>query len=406
MESPLQALDAGAFARWLESAARRLEQERSRIDSLNVFPVPDADTGTNLWLTLQAARRAVTAPRRRSSLRTLCAAAARGALMGARGNSGVIFSQFLHGLASHIAALPRGARLDGPGLAEALEAASEAAYAAVMRPVEGTILTAGREAARCAKKAAQRPDRSLQAVVEAAVAGAGQAVRDSPGLLAALARAGVVDAGAEGLCLVLEALREVVQAAGEGAGRAEAGFRADAVSGQAACPAGARVQPFAPGEMPAAGTLDLRYCTQLVLRGPGVPVRAVRREAGRWGDSVAVAGDEGLVKVHLHTERPAEAVEALRRWGEVVSVVVLDMLNQNRQASGPSAKDDRGLPAGEAPKKRRRAYARASRRAGTQLEGGGGYREGTAVESTARTPGASHGRPGAPVAHGHPAPVD
>ncbi len=406
MGSPLQALDAGAFVRWLELAARRLEQERDRIDTLNVFPVADADTGTNLWLTLQAACRAVASARRRPSLRALSSAAARGALMGARGNSGVIFSQFLHGLASHIVALPRGARLDGPALARALEAACQAAYAAVMRPVEGTILTAGREAARCAKEAAQGSDRSLAAVVEAAVAGASRAVRESPGLLAPLARAGVVDAGAEGLWLVLEALREVVWQAGEGAQGAEAGHRADARAGEAACPAGASARPSVEAAVPPAGTTRPRYCTQLVLRGCGVGVRAVRREAGRWGESVAVAGDEGLVKVHLHTHRPAEVVEAMRRWGEVVSVVVLDMGGQNREVGIGSGLNQPGVSGGEPPQDRRRASGRDSRRAGKHGAGGGGDREGSAAQGAARAPGAADGRPGAPVTHGHPAPVD
>lgn len=406
MGSPLQALDAGAFARWLELAADRLEQERDRLDTLNVFPVPDADTGTNLWLTLQAACRAVTSARRRPSLRALSSAAARGALMGARGNSGVIFSQFLLGLASHIKALPRGARLDGPALAQALEAAYQAAYTAVMRPVEGTILTAGREAARSAREATQGSDRSLSAVVEAAVAGASRAVRESPGLLAPLARAGVVDAGAEGLRLVLEALREVVRAAGEGAQGAEAGLRADARGGQAACPAGTHAKPSVEAAAPPAGTPHPRYCTQLVLRGPGVEVRAVRREAGRWGESVAVAGDEGLVKVHLHTHRPAEVIEAMRRWGEVVSVAVLDMCDQNREAAIGSGSDQPGVSGGEPPKGRRRASGRDSWRAGNHGAGGGGDREGPAAQGTARAPGAADGRPGAPVPHGHPAPVD
>jgi DAK2 domain fusion protein YloV len=202
----LQALDDAAVGRWCRAAVEVLSEFRSRLDDLNVFPVPDGDTGTNLLLTAQAAQAALDeAEERQSGLdgEPAWAVLARGAVLGARGNSGTILAQLLRGLADQLGDQPPAT---GSDLAAALQKAADAAYTAVADPEEGTFLTVARAGAEAAVAAvdAGRPD--LADVVRAAADGARAALEATPGQLAVLRDAGVVDAGGAGLCLVLDAL--------------------------------------------------------------------------------------------------------------------------------------------------------------------------------------------------------
>jgi uncharacterized protein len=198
----LQALDDAAVGAWYRAAVEVLSESRGRLDDLNVFPVPDGDTGTNLLLTAQAAVAALEreGPRTTESAWSVLA---RGAVLGARGNSGTILAQLLRGLADHLAGQPPA---EGPAFAAALQKAADTAYTAVADPEEGTFLTVARAGAEAAVAAvdAGRPD--LSDVVRAAADGARTALEATPGQLAALREAGVVDAGGAGLCLVLDAL--------------------------------------------------------------------------------------------------------------------------------------------------------------------------------------------------------
>jgi hypothetical protein len=212
-ELPL-GFDAAVLDRWAQRALDGLSAARSEIDALNVFPVPDGDTGTNLFLTVQAAveqmgrvgRSGLQAPA--GELRRRSADLAHGALLGARGNSGVILSQLLRGFAD---ALPDAATtVDRTGFAHALSAAAESAYSSVAAPVEGTMLTVAREAAQAASRAAQDTNGDLASVVSRAAAAAREALARTPTQLEALRRAGVVDAGGRGVCVVLDALEAVV----------------------------------------------------------------------------------------------------------------------------------------------------------------------------------------------------
>ena len=198
----LDQLDAPAVRRWSIAAADALAEHQAEIDELNVFPVPDGDTGTNLALTLRAACDALAADAATTAadaLRTL----ARGAVLGARGNSGVIISQILRGFADAV----DGSVCDAPGLQAALRQAADHAYAAVAEPLEGTILTVARAAADAAATA---PATALGDVIKAAVAGASDALDRTTEQLPALARAGVVDAGGRGLVVLLDSLAGVV----------------------------------------------------------------------------------------------------------------------------------------------------------------------------------------------------
>ena len=239
----LRVLDAAAIQRWVDASVDLLEAHRDELDRINVYPVADGDTGTNLTLTLRAAAeelaRRSPLPGRTDSPAEVAAALARGALRGARGNSGMIISQLPRGLAEVLAeAAVRGGRGEGPVLAAALARADELARAAVSRPVEGTVLTVLRAAADSSAAAAENGG-TLADVVAAAVDGSTVALADTPRRLPVLARAGVVDAGGRGLVLLLEALARVVAGSDRRPGGAVSG---GAVSGGAAgrCRAGRR----------------------------------------------------------------------------------------------------------------------------------------------------------------------
>ena len=202
----LQALDDAAVGRWYRAALETLSESRSTLDDLNVFPVPDGDTGTNLLLTAQAAVAALDAEGPRTT-ESAWSVLARGAVLGARGNSGTILAQLLRGLADQLAGQPPAG---GPEFAAALQKAAATAYTAVADPEEGTFLTVARTAGEAAVAAIDEGRTSLADVVRAAADGARIALEATPSQLAVLRDAGVVDAGGAGLCLVLDALVTVV----------------------------------------------------------------------------------------------------------------------------------------------------------------------------------------------------
>jgi hypothetical protein len=199
----LEALDDAAVSRWYRAAVELLSAARARLDDLNVFPVPDGDTGTNLLLTARAGLAALESADGDGDRESRWSLLARAAVLGARGNSGTIFAQVLHGLADQLADRPP---CDGPALATALAKAADTAYTAVAEPVEGTILTVARAAADAAVAAVDGGRAALADVVRATADSARAALAATPGQLDVLRAAGVVDAGAAGLCLILDAL--------------------------------------------------------------------------------------------------------------------------------------------------------------------------------------------------------
>ena len=200
----LQVLDDAAVGQWYRAAVLALSEARSTLDDLNVFPVPDGDTGTNLLLTAQAAVEALDqATQDPGNVDSPWLTLARGAVLGARGNSGTILAQLLRGLADHLAGQPPA---DGPAFAAALQKAADTAYSAVADPEEGTFLTVARAAGTAAVAAVDTESGELAVAVRAAADGAREALARTTDQLAALREAGVVDAGGAGLCLVLDAL--------------------------------------------------------------------------------------------------------------------------------------------------------------------------------------------------------
>ena len=284
-------LDLSALTRFVDAATAALDAAREEVDALNVYPVPDGDTGTNLLLTARSARDELrnTLAEGREDPAAALAALARGALLGACGNSGVIAAQLVGALAKRLLDaddLPR-------GVADGLALAAREAYAAVGDPVEGTILTVARAAADAAGHAAGRPEFDLRDVVVAAADAAAEALAHTPEQLSVLHDAGVVDAGGRGLCVVLDAARSLVT--GEPVPVRPAVRRVPDHAGHAA--------PRPPQE-------GLLYEVMYLLRADDERVPALRRQLAPLGESLVVVGGEGLWNVHVHVTDPGAAVEA------------------------------------------------------------------------------------------------
>ena len=307
----------------LAVATELLERHRAEIDALNVYPVPDGDTGTNMSLTMNAAlKEARGSAGPDATAGQVAERIAYGALLGARGNSGVILSQIYRGFARAISGRNI---IDGRDLADALRVGSETAYSAVMKPVEGTMLTVIRVAAEHAVRTAKR-DPSLESVLESAVQGSREALADTPNLLVTLRQAGVVDSGGKGLVVTFEGL--LAAATGKE---------------PASAPIGAGTAT--PDLTAIEGAMDHErygYCTNFLISGAGIPFDQVRGELSAMGQSAVIVGDDQFVKVHLHTERPGAALEYAIGWGSLSQIKIDNMDRQAREfaAPSPSSPDD------------------------------------------------------------------
>ena len=295
--------DLPTVLRFADLALVALGDAREEIDALNVYPVPDGDTGTNLYLTLESARAAMreatglsdddeTVPPD-ADLRRAVGAFARGALLGARGNSGVIFSQLVGAFCKRLAEAGPDDR-SAVVFAEALAAATEASYAAVGRPVEGTILTVAAAAAQAAAVTAARPHTRVGHVVRDAAAAAREALARTPEQLAVLRDAGVVDAGGRGLCVVLDAAESAVT------GRRP--VRVAAPLGTHAIP-----RPVPQDDLTPDGP---SYEVMYLLDASDERIPALRTALDPLGDSLVVVGGDGLWNVHVHVDDVGATVEA------------------------------------------------------------------------------------------------
>ncbi len=298
------ALDGADFRRMLAAASAWLDRHADAIDAINVFPVPDGDTGRNMAQTLRAAWEAAGAEPG-DSIGDVLRAAADGALLGARGNSGVILSQWMRGLAQGVEGREEA---DTGLLAEALARASTRAYAAIEEPREGTILSVTRAAATCGPN----PDAfTPREALRGAVTRAEEAVARTPQQMPLLAEAGVVDSGAQGLAVVLAGF--------------ERGLRDDDLPAPAADFGQIRTE-WLVGASPATETGGgFGFCTEFVLSGAGLDLEQLREALDALGDSLVVAGDERLARIHLHTDTPEAAFDASRRFGAVDQCTTDDM---------------------------------------------------------------------------------
>ena len=334
---------AGLLAAF-RAAVDNLAAHVDEVNALNVFPVPDGDTGTNMLATVQAAlveAEAVADP----SADRVAQAISFGALMGARGNSGVIASQIFRGMADGLGGKQR---FGGADLAHALTQGTATAYKAVAKPVEGTILTVVREAAAAAVSAADAGG-DLEDVLTAAVDGARQAVAKTPSLLPILREAGVVDAGGEGLYRLLEGtLRYLVSRAPASI----SGIGAAAVPARASSPRAPAGEAFG-------------YETMFLLQSRGAPLDAasLRADLEKMGESVLVAGDSRAVKVHVHSDRPDEVIALGLLLGALTRITV-----ENLDAQSDEVREKRAAEVVGAPIEAHRRAARHEGRPHVDLE--------------------------------------
>jgi uncharacterized protein len=316
------------FRRVVSSALASLEARRQEVNDLNVFPVADGDTGDNMAMTMRAVLeeldRVDVAGDDDMGRTALVQTLARAALMGARGNSGVILSQIVRGAAEELASRP-GELVDPLLVAAAFASAADAAYDSVREPAEGTMLTVFREMAHsltrqlahlsadkqrlAADISEEQQDAILAEVLERAIADGERAVARTPEQLAVLRESGVVDAGGHGLVLIMAGV--------------VAGLRGDG----AAVPEVARYEP-PKLTRPHHEDSRYRYCTNFIVSGSGLDDRAVLPRLEALGDSVLVVGDEATLKVHVHTDRPDAAMALFEGIGEVANADIADMRQQ------------------------------------------------------------------------------
>lgn len=297
--------------RALAAGAVWLARNSEGINALNVFPVPDGDTGTNMALTMQTAVKQVEALPSHEACE-IAAAASQGALMGARGNSGVILSQILRGFAEGIASKEQ---LSARDFADGLVAATSTAYRAVLKPVEGTILTVIRETGAAAKEASLTLNSYSHVLAETAKAAKASTAR-TPLLLDKLRDAGVVDAGGFGLYVLLDGMRRYAE------GDEIETIEVEGVIGPALGLNGGKAH-VEHGEY--------GYCTNFLLVGEGWDFDEVRARIASFGDSAVIVGDERIVKVHIHTETPGTVLNYACTLGSLRQINIANMQDQHEE---------------------------------------------------------------------------
>jgi DAK2 domain fusion protein YloV len=300
----VQSLDGPGVREMFAAATAWLERNKEQVNAINVFPVPDGDTGTNMFLTMRSTMEEAQSCGE-AGAGAMMAAMAHGALMGARGNSGVILSQILRGAAR---ATKDAQTLDARSIADAFREGSTAAYQAVTKPTEGTILTVVREVGDATTARVDGGTIDLFALLETAVETARESVARTPSLLPVLAEAGVVDAGGQGLYVLIEGMLKHV--------------RGDEIGDvSAAGPVGQEwlsvVEQRHQTEPSPYG-----YCLEVLLEGQKMDVAALRDEMLRLGDSVIVVGDEALIRVHVHTDDPGAVLSRGTSLGQLAQVKV------------------------------------------------------------------------------------
>ena len=314
--------DGIRFFSAVEYSLHWLEANSEAINRLNVYPVPDGDTGTNMVLTLRAAVREA-GESGSSDVKGVAVALGRGALLGARGNSGVILSQILRGFSER---LSDSCEFGVPEFASALEGAAEVAYQAVTDPVEGTILTVVRDAGVAATSAVSDVD-SIEDLLAVVVDASRKSVANTPSQLAVLAEAGVVDAGGQGLQVIFEGMLRFVR------GEALPELVDIDMSSHVSVAFAEAHQGDSHG-----------YCTEFIVRGSGLDTDVLHGELESLGDSLLVVGDSQLVRVHVHTESPGDVVNVALAHGQIDQLKAENMDVQQAQNFEQVLNDEEHMP--------------------------------------------------------------
>jgi len=304
--------DGQTLREMFSSGTAWLQKSAPDINAINVFPVPDGDTGTNMLLTMQFALEE-SKLNADNDVSSVAKSLARGALMGARGNSGVILSQFFRGLAK---GLEGKANFDGGDFAKSLAGASQTAYKGIVNPVEGTILTVLKDASKAAKEAVKN-DGALVSVLEAAVKSAEDSVARTPSLLPVLKEAGVVDAGGQGLYVLLDGALQFLKGEAH-----KIQYRKPRLVVAAAGLAPRVTKMHSQPETP------YGYCTNLVVEGQDLNSGKIEKDLKKKGQSLIVTGDDTLVRVHIHSFEPGEILKYATKLGKLHDITINNMDDQ------------------------------------------------------------------------------
>lgn len=321
----MQSLDGIKFAEMVQMGAHHLYQNANYVDSLNVFPVPDGDTGTNMNLSMTSGAKETELSASEHIGKT-AQALSKGLLMGARGNSGVILSQLFRGFGKFI---EKEATIDAKGFASAFQAGVDTAYKAVMKPVEGTILTVAREAAKKGVEVAET-ETDIIAVMEAFTAEAKASLDRTPDLLPVLKEVGVVDSGGQGLLFVYEGFLASLK--GEPLPEKNNATLDDLINAEHH-----RAQDFMNTE-----DIEFGYCTEIMVRledgKEPFNEEQFRQELSPLGDSLLVISDEEIAKVHIHSEQPGSVLSIGQKYGSLMKIKVDNMREQHSAIVGEEHK--------------------------------------------------------------------
>ncbi|MBO5283845.1 MAG: DAK2 domain-containing protein [Lachnospiraceae bacterium] len=316
------AIDAKMLSKMFLAGAKNLESKKEWINELNVFPVPDGDTGTNMTMTIMSAAREVSALGENADMAALCKAVSSGSLRGARGNSGVILSQLLRGFTKSISGKTE---LNIPDLADAFDKAVETAYKAVMKPKEGTILTVARGGAEKARELVKGGMEDMEQFIAQVIEHAEYVLRQTPELLPVLKQAGVVDSDGQGLVEVLKGaydaflgkeidytIAEASQGNGSGAAGQSSGYQAQAEA-----------------------EIKFGYCTEFIImlsRNFNIKNEMdFKAYLESIGDSIVCVADEDVVKVHVHTNDPGLAIQKALKYGQLSNLKIDNMRLEHQE---------------------------------------------------------------------------
>jgi uncharacterized protein len=309
----------------MRTGARALELKKHDVDALNVFPVPDGDTGTNMNLTIQSAVRDAEKTSG-DSVAEVAAAVSMGSLMGARGNSGVILSQLLRGIAKGLEGQKTASSLQ---IAQALQLGVDTAYKAVMKPVEGTILTVSKEVAKGALSRAKQGGTPIEVLKDAYARGQ-QTLAKTPDMLPTLKQAGVVDAGGQGFLIILSGWISALEGNQE-------------FEDHPSHPTTKVVQPSEPKGITAIENLEFPYCTEFLVKGKNLDTEKIRQDLMGKGDSLLVVGTDEVVKIHVHVKNPGKILDYAIQWGSLHEVAIHNMLAQNEAMAHATKNEDQNM---------------------------------------------------------------
>ena len=316
----IQNIDGKQVRDMFVSGANNLKNHKDLVDKLNVFPVPDGDTGTNMSLTISCAIKELNKVEQ-DDIGQLGKALSKGSLMGARGNSGVILSQIIRGIAKSIEGKET---LNSMDIAEALKNGSDTAYKAVIKPVEGTILTVVRESSDYALKAAALEEDVIE-FMKLLVKEANNSLDRTPELLHALKEAGVVDSGGKGLVLVYEGMLKSLE-----------GQFVESQEIQTTETTSVQVENRLSTE-----DIKFQYCTEFILETDKISDLKMRDIMIKYGDSLVVVGDDGIIKVHVHTNTPGTVLQEALAYGQLLTIKIENMKLQHENKVIKDAQEDK-----------------------------------------------------------------